>query len=212
MTLVKVSKLCFNCLQNSHMINSCKSKVFYRVDNCKKKHHALLHSINEGNNNNSSSNDITQNYQTNQHTNRYELNQKRVQLKCYPPFSSQMGVYIEAMVKFTKQLKEIFQITYLHWVGGVLTIIRNISGILFLPKVTRNETRSSASFRTLFQHKQFDAESFDSKMIKLSCFANLDTLNCDPLRDFVPFVQLKKREIHPWRSANFNKVAGFTLF
>ena len=25
-TLVKVNKLCFNCLSNSHMINSCKSK------------------------------------------------------------------------------------------------------------------------------------------------------------------------------------------
>ena len=138
------------CLSNSHMINSCKSKVFYRVDNCKKKHHALLHSINEGNNNNSSSNDTTQNYQTNQHTNRYELNQKRIQLKCNPPSSPWMGVCIEAMVKFTKRLKEIVQIIYLHWVGGVLTIIRSISRILFLPKVTRNETRSSASFRTLF--------------------------------------------------------------
>ena len=138
------------CLSNSHMINSCKSEVFYRVDNCKKKRHALLHSINEGNNNNSSSNDTTQNYQTNQHTNRYELNQKRIQLKCNPPSSPWMGVCIEAMVKFTKRLKEIVQTIYLHWVGGVLTIIRSISRILFLPKVTRNETRSSASFRTLF--------------------------------------------------------------
>ena len=66
--LVKVKKLYFNCLSNSHMISSCKSKVFFRVDNCKKRHHTLLHPINEGNNNNSSSNDTTQNYQTNQHT------------------------------------------------------------------------------------------------------------------------------------------------
>ena len=42
--------------------------MFFRVDNCKKRHHTLLHPINEGNNNNSSSNDTTQNYQTNQHT------------------------------------------------------------------------------------------------------------------------------------------------
>ena len=63
--LVKVSKLCFNCLLNSHMISSCKSKVFCRVDNYKKKNHKLLHPINDGNNNNCSSNDTTQNYQTN---------------------------------------------------------------------------------------------------------------------------------------------------
>ena len=65
--LVKVNKLCFNCLSNSHMIKNCKSKVFCRVDNCKKRHHTLLHPVNEGDNSNSSSNDTTQNYQTNQH-------------------------------------------------------------------------------------------------------------------------------------------------
>ena len=50
------------------MINNCKSKVFCRVDNCKKRHHVLLNPVNEGNNSNSSSNETTQNYQTNQHT------------------------------------------------------------------------------------------------------------------------------------------------
>ena len=35
---------------------------------------------------------------------------------------------------------------------------------------------------------------------------------CGALRDLVPFVQFKKREKHPWRSVNFNKVAGSTLF
>ena len=29
---------------------------------------------------------------------------------------------------------------------------------------------------------------------------------CDALRDLVAFVQFKKREKHPWRSVNFNKV------
>ena len=29
------------------------------------------------------------------------------------------------------------------------------------------------------------------------------------LRDLLPFAQFKKREKHPWRSANFRKVAGF---
>ena len=66
--LVEVKKLCFNCLSNSHMINNCKFKAFCRVDNCKKRHHTLLHPANEGNNSNSSSNDTTQYYQTNQHT------------------------------------------------------------------------------------------------------------------------------------------------
>ena len=33
---------------------------------------------------------------------------------------------------------------------------------------------------------------------------------CDDLRDFVPFVQFKKREKHAWRSVNFSKVAGFS--
>ena len=66
--LVKVNKLYFDCLLNSHLINSCKSNVFCRVDNCKKRHHTLLHPINEGNNNSSSSNDTVQNHQTNQHT------------------------------------------------------------------------------------------------------------------------------------------------
>ena len=32
-------------------------------------------------------------------------------------------------------------------------------------------------------------------------------LICDALRDLVPFVQFKKREKHPWRSASFSKVA-----
>ena len=31
---------------------------------------------------------------------------------------------------------------------------------------------------------------------------------CGVLRDLVPFVQLKKREKHPWRRVNFSKVAG----
>ena len=31
------------------------------------------------------------------------------------------------------------------------------------------------------------------------------------LHDLVPFVQLKKREKHSWRSVAFSKVAGFSL-
>ena len=32
---------------------------------------------------------------------------------------------------------------------------------------------------------------------------------CGALRDFVPFVQFKKREKYPWRNVNFSKVTGF---
>ena len=81
-----------------------------------------------------------------QQTIRYELNQKRVQLKFNLPSSPWMGLYMKAMVKFTKRLKDIVQIMYLHWVGSVLTIKRIVSGNLFLLKVTRKETLSSASF------------------------------------------------------------------
>ena len=82
-----------------------------------------------------------------QHTNRYELNQKRVQLKFYLPSSQRMGLCIKAMVKFTKRSKEIVKIMYLHWVGSVLTIKRIVLWNLFLLKVTRKETLSSNSFR-----------------------------------------------------------------
>ena len=34
--------------------------------------------------------------------------------------------------------------------------------------------------------------------------------NCGALRDLLTFVQYKKREKHPWRSANFSKVTGLT--
>ena len=34
---------------------------------------------------------------------------------------------------------------------------------------------------------------------------------CDALRDLVSFVQFKNIEKHPWRSANFRKVAGVSI-
>ena len=44
-----------------------KSKVVDKVDNSNKRLCTLLYPVNKGNNNNSSSFDTTQNYQTNQH-------------------------------------------------------------------------------------------------------------------------------------------------
>ena len=37
---------------------------------------------------------------------------------------------------------------------------------------------------------------------------SLSEIQCDALRDLVPFIQFKKREKHPWRSVPFIKVAG----
>ena len=80
-----------------------------------------------------------------QHTTRYELNQKHVQLKFNLPSSQSMGLCMKIMVEFTKWLKEIVQIMYLHWVGSVLTIKRIVSGNMFLIKVTRKKKLSSNS-------------------------------------------------------------------
>ena len=35
----------FNCLTNTLMIKGCKSKHLYKVDNCKTRHHPLLHIV-----------------------------------------------------------------------------------------------------------------------------------------------------------------------
>ena len=43
-SLKKKKKLCFNCLSNTHMINTCKSKMHCQVDNCQERRHILLHS------------------------------------------------------------------------------------------------------------------------------------------------------------------------
>ena len=46
-------------------------------------------------------------------------------------------------------------------------------------------------------------------LIGLSRVMKIPFLNCDALRDLVPFAQFKKREKHPWMSITFSKVAGF---
>ena len=45
---------------------------------------------------------------------------------------------------------------------------------------------------------------FDFTLIK----ALINRMICDALRDLVPFIQIKKREKHPWRGVTFSKVAG----
>ena len=49
-----------------------------------------------------------------QHTIRYEFNQKRVQLKFNLPSRQWMGFCMKPIVKFTKWLKDVVQIMYLH--------------------------------------------------------------------------------------------------
>ena len=39
------------------------------------------------------------------------------------------------------------------------------------------------------------------------CLISLRCYKCDALRDLVSFVQIKKREKHPWRNVTFSKVA-----
>ena len=39
------------------------------------------------------------------------------------------------------------------------------------------------------------------------CLISLRCYKCDALRDLASFVQIKKREKHPWRSATSSKVA-----
>ena len=43
-----------------------------------------------------------------------------------------------------------------------------------------------------------------------SSFTFLENKMCDALSDFVPFVQVKKREKHPWRSYTFRNVASWS--
>ena len=37
------NKLCFNCLSKGHQLNDCKSDFRCHEDNCKCKHHTLIH-------------------------------------------------------------------------------------------------------------------------------------------------------------------------
>ena len=54
--------------------------------------------------------------------------------------------------------------------------------------------------------------SHGPKNSQLHELVRLDFLICDALRDLVSFVQLLKREKHPWTSVTFSKVAGFHFF
>ena len=40
---VEKEKLCWKCLAEGHILNSCSSKVNCRIPNCKKRHHTSLH-------------------------------------------------------------------------------------------------------------------------------------------------------------------------
>ena len=52
-----------------------------------------------------------------------------------------------------------------------------------------------------------------NKLLNVFCviIALLYQIICDALRDLVPFLQIKKREKHPWRRVTFSKVAGYQL-
>ena len=40
---VEQEKVCWNCLAKGHILKSCESEVRFRVSNCNKRHHTLLH-------------------------------------------------------------------------------------------------------------------------------------------------------------------------
>ena len=44
---IKSERLCYNCFSKGHNLKDCKSKYLCRIDNCKKKHHSLIHTEKE---------------------------------------------------------------------------------------------------------------------------------------------------------------------
>ena len=61
----------------------------------------------------------------------------------------------------------------------------------------------------------FTLENLNRKLHFLCSVTVMHTLKlisllkqCDALRDLVPFVEFKKHEKHPWRSATFRTVSG----
>ena len=41
--ICKKKQSCCTCFSNLYMINDCKSKVCFRVDSCRKRHHTIVH-------------------------------------------------------------------------------------------------------------------------------------------------------------------------
>ena len=70
-------------------------------------------------------------------------------------------------------------------------------------------TRDKVFQMSFFQLNQIWGIRLQKTVIFGSVFAFVTLCICDVLRDLVPFAQFKNREKDPWRSATFNKVAGF---
>ena len=102
-------------------------------------------------------------------------------------------VCMEAMVKFTKQLKVIVQIMCLHWVGNILTFMQIISGNLFLTKVTRKETHSSTSFHETSGRSYFTA-------LRLLCL-NLLEIESNNIVNTFKVINLSMKHLTAWSNA-----------
>ena len=76
----------------------------------------------------------------------------------------------------------------------------SVSGTLVENGLTKKDTRTTSIYINIHYVDLVYFFSFEH-----ICPDN----HCDALRDLVPFVQFKKREKYPWRSATFSKVAGF---
>ena len=70
-------------------------------------------------------------------------------------------------------------------------------------------TRDKVFQMSFFQLNQIWGIRLQKTVIFGSVFVFVTLCICDVLRDLVPFAQFKNREKDPWRSATFNKVAGF---
>ena len=66
---------------------------------------------------------------------------------------------------------------------------------------------------TLYQAQKLKLMEMHTPSLLRTIYAHYTTgLDSDVLHDLVPFVQFKKREKHPWRSATFSKVFRLKAF
>ena len=84
------------------------------------------------------------------------------------------------------------------------------TGIGSVPSTTSFSHDGIAPFPSILSTEEFkNTVNYECILAILSL--HLENNICDVLREFVLFVQFKKREKHPWMSVNFSKVAGFSL-
>ena len=66
------------------------------------------------------------------------------------------------------------------------------------------------AFPPKVNHSEFRRQCLGTKYVVKLKRLNRLVIIYDALRNWVSFVQFKKREKHPWMSVTFSKVAGFS--